>query len=342
MACETNCNCSNCASDFLFPVGPKGDVGKGIAGPVAITATGDPNTNGTIGEQDGQGYTDAATGIQYTWNESTKSWDVVTDGSGNPILSTGPAGASAFVYIAYATDNIGAGFSLTDPVGKDYLGVISTNVELTPPIASNFAGKWQLVKGENGASTLPVGFVGFYFGDTRPVGSGTPASKGGLGDNIAGSLGIKDLLGWALCDGSVFSGYTTPDCLNKFILSTDSPSEINNIGGQDSVTLNANNIPAHTHPASLSATATSGGAASVELAINWFDAGSILNSAGRDSSGDLTEAANQGGTLFHVNLPNHTHPVTGTVTVSPNVTTGASFDNRPAFIKGAAIVKLPS
>jgi len=64
-----------------------------------------------------------------------------SSGSGDP-------GDSAYVYIAYASDDQGADFSLTVP--NDYVAILSTDTEIAAPEASDFAGLWKKIKGEDG------------------------------------------------------------------------------------------------------------------------------------------------------------------------------------------------
>lgn len=55
----------------------------------------------------------------------------------------GAAGASAFVYIAYASDDQGSDFSATD---GNYMAIKATTTAISSPQASDFAGLWKLVK----------------------------------------------------------------------------------------------------------------------------------------------------------------------------------------------------
>jgi hypothetical protein len=72
-------------------------------------------------------------------------------------------GEDAFVYIGYADDDIGTGFTLTFDPSKDYIAFKNTNVEIPNPVASDFAGLWKKYKGETGekgdAATIQVGTV---------------------------------------------------------------------------------------------------------------------------------------------------------------------------------------
>jgi len=293
MACDTNCNCSNCASSFLFPVGPKGD--KGLTG-ADSTVPGPP-------------------------------------------ADPGDPGVSSYIYIAYATDTSGTGFVLTTPTASStHIAFLNTSVAITPVVA-DFAGLFIKFVADDPISAFPIGSWLYYRGDNRDKGTGTPVSLGGLNDNLSGSKGINDLLGFALCDGASYSGFETPNYVNKFILSTaeeGGATGINAFGGAHLRTLEADNIPLHNHPGSLSSgSATSAGGQSLGIrteAVN-VQTGStpitVLNSGSPEASG------------FVQDVDSHTHPVTGTVTVSNNASTVDSFDNRPAFVRAAAIIRLP-
>ena len=51
-------------------------------------------------------------------------------------------------------------------------------------------------------------------------------------------------VGWALCDGRIVNGYTTPDLTGKFILPSNTAHQT---GGRDKVTLTVSNMPSHNH-----------------------------------------------------------------------------------------------
>ena len=293
MACDTNCNCSNCASSFLFLVGPKGD--KGLTG-ADSTVPGPP-------------------------------------------ADPGDPGVSSYTYIAYATDAAGTGFVLTVPAANStYIAFLNTSTAITP-VVGDFTGLFIKFVADAPISAFPIGSWLYYRGDNRAIGTGTPVSLGGLNDNLSGSKGINDLLGFALCDGASYSGFETPDYVNKFILSTAEEgggTGIGAFGGIHAQTLDANNIPLHTHPGSLSgASATSAGGQSlgIRTAATAITPGIIpityLNTPSPESSGYVQD------------VDAHTHPVVGTVTVSNNVSTVDTFDNRPAFVRAAAIIRLP-
>jgi hypothetical protein len=56
--------------------------------------------------------------------------------------TNGTNGASAYVYVAYASDANGTGFSLTPAAGLNYIAVITSPVPLGTPTAANFNGCW--------------------------------------------------------------------------------------------------------------------------------------------------------------------------------------------------------
>ena len=62
----------------------------------------------------------------------------------------GDDGASAFVYIRYASDTSGTGFSATPSDSLTYIGVLATTTAIETPQASDFTGKWSLYKGPQG------------------------------------------------------------------------------------------------------------------------------------------------------------------------------------------------
>ena len=68
-------------------------------------------------------------------------------------------GRPAYVYIAYASDASGTGFTTVFDAALDYIAIKSTYLEITTPVASNFTGLWKKYKGIDGTSGvgLPPG-----------------------------------------------------------------------------------------------------------------------------------------------------------------------------------------
>ena len=58
---------------------------------------------------------------------------------------------SAFVYIAYASDASGTGFTLTFDAALDYIAILSTDTEIPTPVVGDFTGLWKKYKGEDGS-----------------------------------------------------------------------------------------------------------------------------------------------------------------------------------------------
>ena len=59
-------------------------------------------------------------------------------------------GENAYVYVAYADDEDGNGFTNTFNESKDYVAIKATNTEIPAPVASDFAGLWKNYKGQKG------------------------------------------------------------------------------------------------------------------------------------------------------------------------------------------------
>jgi hypothetical protein len=72
------------------------------------------------------------------------------DGADGTNGTDGADGESAFVYIAYADDAIGTGFTNIFNSSKNFIAILPTNVEIPSPIASDFDGLWKNYKGDTG------------------------------------------------------------------------------------------------------------------------------------------------------------------------------------------------
>lgn len=69
-----------------------------------------------------------------------------------PIGIQGVVGDSAYVYVRYASDNAGTGFSATPSASLKYIAVLTSTVEITSPVVSDFTGLWVKYIGENGTN----------------------------------------------------------------------------------------------------------------------------------------------------------------------------------------------
>lgn len=86
-------------------------------------------------------------------------------------------GTNAFVYIAYANDASGGGFSITPSSTLDFIAVLSTSTPLSSIAASNFTGLWKKYKGDTGPAG-PQGAVGAQ-GPQGPAGATGPQGPTG-------------------------------------------------------------------------------------------------------------------------------------------------------------------
>jgi hypothetical protein len=66
----------------------------------------------------------------------------------------GTDGVNAYVYIAYASDSSGTGFTTTFDTNLDYVAIKATTTEIVTPQASDFTGLWKNYKGATGAQGL--------------------------------------------------------------------------------------------------------------------------------------------------------------------------------------------
>jgi hypothetical protein len=74
-----------------------------------------------------------------------------TPGTNGENGTDGADGANAYVYIAYAADASGAGFSTAPGTGLNYIAVLNSCIQITDLQASDFAGLWsQYTGGGNG------------------------------------------------------------------------------------------------------------------------------------------------------------------------------------------------
>lgn len=136
-------------------LGSQGEIGNdGLDGKTILSGTVDPdNSVGT----DGDFYINIST-MYFFGPKTGGSWpagvslkgDTGDPGTPGAAGGDGADGTSAYVYIAFAEDTNGNGFSLTSDYNKNYIAFKNTDAPLSPPIASDFAGTWVKFKGEGG------------------------------------------------------------------------------------------------------------------------------------------------------------------------------------------------
>lgn len=80
----------------------------------------------------------------------------------------------SYLYIAYASDDQGTGFTLTFDAGLDYVAILTSATEILTPVVTDFAGLWKNYKGAQGIQG-PAGVAGAVGpkGDTGDPGTAT-------------------------------------------------------------------------------------------------------------------------------------------------------------------------
>ncbi len=102
-------------------------------------------TNPTTGEEPG---------VASDWTLIAEKGDTGATGATGSTGATGAAGDSAYVYIAYASDDAGTDFTTTFDSGLDYIAVLTSPTEIASPDAGDFTGLWFNYKGPAGLSIL--------------------------------------------------------------------------------------------------------------------------------------------------------------------------------------------
>ena len=129
--------------------------------------------------------------------------------------------------------------------------------------------------------------------------------------------------GWFLCNGS--NG--TPDLRDRFVVGAGSSYAVGATGGEASVTLNAGQIPGHTHTFSGS-TNTTGAHTHTIYFTNSPDGGPFRNLQGTGPSSDVSVTTNSAG--------DHSHTFSGTTSSTGG---SGSHENRPPYYALAYIMK---
>ena len=108
----------------------------------------------------------------------------------------GSNGASAYVYVAYASDAIGTGFTMTFNAGLAYIAVKATASAISGPQASDFVGAWKCYQGAPGAQGAQggqgaQGMQGAQGaqGTQGPQGTGTQGPQGSGPQGAQGAQG---------------------------------------------------------------------------------------------------------------------------------------------------------
>ena len=246
------------------PEGPRGATGEtGPAGPAGPTGPGGPA--GPKGEQwetgpagpTGPTGPTGAPGLTPYIGENDHWFIGTTDTGVSANGLPGETGAQGAAGPAGPTGNPGAdGVTFTPSVSAD--GVLSWTNDggrANPAAVS--------VKGPAGEAGVPIGGIILWSGAASAI----PA-------------------GWALCNGS--NG--TPDLRGRFVIGAGGSYSVGNTGGEESVTLTLNQIPAHSHSIGVASIATKSG-------------GTFRAGTGNYYSGIAGSTDSAGGGKAHNNLP---------------------------------------
>ena len=184
------------------------------ASPIKVRVVKNPNIRVAILARGPTG----PTGAQGPIGETGPTGPTGPTGATGAAGADGADGASAYVYIAYASDSSGTGFTTTFNASLDYIAVKPTTSPIASPSASDFTGLWKNYKGATGATgaTGAAGSNGtngadgakWYSGSTDPS-SGTGANgdfylQTGVGSTgIIGDVWTKAAGSWSKTGGNI-------------------------------------------------------------------------------------------------------------------------------------------
>ena len=116
---------------------------------------------------------------------------VLKKSSGTGVEWGEDGGGTSYLYIAYASDGTGTGFTTTFDPDLEYIAFLYSETEIASPVAGDFEGLWKKYVGEG----LSSGADGTYGIDVYPntVVSGVPARGAGLRPNADGTWSYYDI-----------------------------------------------------------------------------------------------------------------------------------------------------
>ena len=259
---------------------------------------------------------------------------VLTQGSGGNVTVTD--GKTAVVY----SDGAGSGAAVVN-VSDDFIVATLTDIGALTPTDGNFivgnGSTWVAETGDTvlqsigvTATTTELNVLDGVTATTAEINTLDGIAPSGAGFGFIPSGGIimwsgsvaSIPSGYFLCDGS----NSTPDLRNRFIVGAGDTYAVDATGGADSVTLDASQIPAHTHTFSGS-TNTTGAHTHTVAAGNSGGADNIITT-GNARSNDTSYTTSSAG--------DHSHTFSGTTASTGG---GGSHENRPPYYALAYIMK---
>jgi len=219
------------------------------------------------------------------------------------------AGGLIYTYQAGSSTPLATYTDNTATVANANPIVLGTDGRPSSEIWLTYGYNYKFVLKDAGGTTIQTydnlyGIIG-----TQPASGATiPA---GLIAMWSGSIGSIPS-GWYLCDGS--NG--TPNLTDRFIVGAGSTYAVNATGGATSVTLNTNNLPAHTH----AATVTDPG--------HFHSVNSLTSGSGVGGGANFTNTSTSSGTA-----------TTGITVTNASTGSGTSFNILPTYYALAYIQK---
>jgi microcystin-dependent protein len=259
---------------------------------------------------------------------------VLTQGSGGNVTVTN--GKTAIVYC----DGQGASAAVVN-VSEDFVSTTLSAIGALAPTDGNFiVGNGSTWVAESGntvlqsigvtATAVELNTMDGVTATTAEINTLDGIAPSGAGFGFIPSGGIilwsgsvaSVPSGWFLCNGS--NG--TPDLRNRFVVGAGDTYAVGATGGADSVTLDASQMPAHTHTFSGSTNTTGAHTHTVPNGNSGGASTVILN--GNARSNDTNTSTSSAG--------DHSHTFSGTTASTGG---GTSHENRPPYYALAYIMK---
>ena len=190
----------------------------------------------------------------------------------------------------------------------------------------------------------PVGSLISYCGITSPGGwllcDGTAISR-------ITYLNLYNIIGTNFGSGDGINTFNLPDLRSKFLYGSSSTNTIGVSGGNSNVTLTSDNLPSHTHTASLSGTTTSSSTTGItdsghshggtfyvlQTHVGTPDNGQVVITSYDYSKSTLTSYAS-------INDPGHSHDFNSASVSIGSTGNGNAFSILPSYITINYIIKI--